>query len=125
MKKIDLDNEPKIDSGFTIPENYFEQFEAKIMNQLPDKDVKIISIWKRKAVWISGIAAVFAISLGIAIFQNNNNQEMIITDDLVAYEDLSTYDIAEHLTDNDIQEIEETLLNLDTETKKYIEENVY
>lgn len=125
MKKIDLDNEPKINSGFTIPENYFEQFEAKIMNQLPDKEVKIISIWKRKVIWISGIAAVFAISLGIAIFQNNNNQEMIITDDLVAYEDLSTNDIAEHLTDNDIQEIEETLLNLDTETKKYIEENVY
>lgn len=125
MKKIDLDNEPKINSGFTIPENYFEQFEAKIMNQLPDKEVKIISIWKRKVIWISGIAAVFAISLGIAIFQNNNNQEMIITDDLVAYEDLSTNDIAEHLTDNDIQEIEETILNLDTETKKYIEENVY
>lgn len=125
MKKIDLDNEPKINSGFTIPENYFEQFEAKIMNQLPDKEVKIISIWKRKVIRISGIAAVFAISLGIAIFQNNNNQEMIITDDLVAYEDLSTNDIAEHLTDNDIQEIEETLLNLDTETKKYIEENVY
>ena len=27
MKRFDLDNDPKIDSGFKIPEDYFEQFE--------------------------------------------------------------------------------------------------
>jgi hypothetical protein len=45
MKQFDLDNDPKIDSGFRIPENYFEQFEAKIMSQLPEREVKVISLF--------------------------------------------------------------------------------
>lgn len=125
MKKIDLHNDPKINSGFSIPEGYFEQLEAKILKQLPEKEVKVISVWKRKTLWVSGIAAIFTVTLGIVFFQNNYNQETTTLTDFVAYEDVSTYEIAEHLTDNDIAEIEKNILEIDSETKNYIEENVY
>lgn len=34
MKNFDLENNDKITTGFKTPENYFEQFEAKMMRQI-------------------------------------------------------------------------------------------
>ena len=43
MKTIKIENEPKIKTGFTVPENYFEDFSAKMRQQLPEKEPKVIS----------------------------------------------------------------------------------
>ena len=52
MKTFKLDNEPKIKTGFTVPENYFEDFSAKMILKLPENEPKIISIFERKKTWI-------------------------------------------------------------------------
>ncbi len=72
MKQFDLDNDPKIDSGFRIPENYFEQFETKIMSQISEKEVKVISIFETRKFWFSAVAAVFVIGLFTTMYLNNN-----------------------------------------------------
>ena len=48
MKTFKLENEPKIESGFKTPDHYFEDFSAKIMQQLPENEPKVISIFQKR-----------------------------------------------------------------------------
>lgn len=112
MKRFDLDNDQKIAPGFKIPEDYFEQFEAKIMNQLPEKkETKVISLWQRKSVWISSVAAVFVIAFGTwTYFGQTNIENTTASQEYLAYEnDITTEDIAMNLSDEDINDVEKEL----------------
>lgn len=126
MKKIDLHNDPKIDSGFKIPDNYFDSFEERLMQKLPfeENDTKVIRLWQRQSFWISSVAAVFVLSFGIwTYFAKSNVENTISSSDYLAYEnDLTAEDIAEHLTDEDIASIENEMQLYDNETENYINE---
>ncbi|MFC4818650.1 hypothetical protein [Flavobacterium sp. GCM10023249] len=126
MKKFDLHNDPKIESGFTIPDNYFDTFEERLMQQLPfeENNTKVIQLWQRKSFWISSVAAVFLLSFGIwTYFAQTNANNMISSSEYLAYEnDLTTEDIAEHLTDEDIASLENEMQLYDTKTETYINE---
>jgi hypothetical protein len=126
MKQFDLDNDPKIDSGFRIPENYFEQFEAKMMSQLHEKEVKVISIFETRRFWFSAVAAVFVIGLFTTMYLNNTKTENISTEDYLACATtISTEDIIENLSDDDITAIEESLDLYDQDTQNYAKEYLY
>ena len=126
MKQFDLDNDPKIDNGFTIPENYFEQFEAKMMNQISEKEVKVISIFETRKFWFSAVAAVFVIGLFTTMYLNHAKTENITTEDYLACATtISTEDIIENLSDDDISSIEESLDLYDQDTKNYAKEYLY
>ena len=43
MKNKLLENEKKITSGFIVPEDYFDNFSADLMQKLPAKEIKTIS----------------------------------------------------------------------------------
>ncbi len=124
MKRFDLDNDPKIEPGFKIPEHYFEQLEAKIMNNLPEKEVIVVSLWQRKSVWVSGAAAVFIISIGTWLFLAQKSTENVISSqEYLAYEnDVTTEDIAMYLSDDDISTVEKELNLYDQESETYINE---
>ncbi|HKX85411.1 MAG TPA: hypothetical protein VJL37_01980 [Flavobacterium sp.] len=126
MKKFDLHNDSKIDSGFKIPENYFDSFEERLMQKLPfeENNTKVIRLWQRQSFWISSVAAVFMLSFGIwTYFAQSNVENTISSSDYLAYEnDLTTEDIAEHLTDEDIASIENEMQLYDNETETYINE---
>ncbi|SFB26948.1 hypothetical protein SAMN05660845_2308 [Flavobacterium swingsii] len=126
MKQFDLDNDPKIDSGFRIPENYFEQFETKIMSQISEKEVKVISIFETRKFWFSAVAAVFVIGLFTTMYLNNIKTENISTEDYLACATtISTEDIIENLSDDDITAIEESLDLYDQDTQNYAKEYLY
>ncbi|WP_165020556.1 MULTISPECIES: hypothetical protein [unclassified Dysgonomonas] len=63
---------------FRVPENYFENFNASIMDKLPEKErkvAKIVPLWKKVLPW-TAIAAVFAgviFSTGIIDHQSMPN----------------------------------------------------
>ncbi|MFC7772892.1 hypothetical protein [Flavobacterium sp. GCM10027622] len=126
MKKFDLHNDPKIESGFTIPDNYFDTFEERLIQQLPfeENNTKVIQLWQRKSFWISSVAAVFLLSFGIwTYFAQTNANTIISSSEYLAYEnDLTTEDIAEHLTDEDIASLENEMQLYDTKTETYINE---
>ena len=44
MRTFKLDNEPKIESGFKIPEHYFENFSSIIMEKMPEDEIKVIPV---------------------------------------------------------------------------------
>ncbi|MDI9311156.1 MAG: hypothetical protein QM535_13145 [Limnohabitans sp.] len=128
LQRINFEeNNKKIATGFTIPENYFENIEDNIISQInsKEKSIKVVSFLQRKSVWISGIAATLIISLGTFFYFNQvETQNNISTKEYLAYSsDLSTYEIANELTDAEITKLENELVLLDkNETEKYVNE---
>lgn len=111
MKDFNLDTQPKIKSGFQVPENYFEQFEAKIMEQLPQKETKVISLFHKKQIWISSIAAVLLVMIAIPVYQSMSKNTTIEATTLENYlvSEYSTYDIIDKLSTEDINALENDL----------------
>ncbi|WP_289662041.1 hypothetical protein [Flavobacterium panacagri] len=70
MKTFKLENEPKIKSGFKTPEHYFDNFPEKVLQQLNEKEVKVIPFYKRKKVLSLAAAAVIGLALMIPIVNN-------------------------------------------------------
>lgn len=129
MKKIDLHNDPKLESGFKIPDHYFDSFEDKLMNRIENidttpKTITLKAVWRKKQIWIGSVAAVLLISLGIVYFiSNEDKQFQTSTQDYLAYDsDLTIDDLAEHLTEDDIQKLEKEITIVDNTTEKYINE---
>lgn len=110
MKDFKLDNEPKINTGFQIPEHYFEQFSEKVMAKLPNQEPKVISLWDRNKKWMYGAAAVIVLSLAIPLanqLQNNSQEEANEIENYLAYHStLTNDDIIELLDEEDIAKIE-------------------
>jgi len=71
MTPFKLDNEPKIESGFKTPDNYFENFQTALIEKLANepvvKETKVISIFRKRKTVLLAVAAVFAIALMIPI----------------------------------------------------------
>ncbi|SHJ14113.1 hypothetical protein [Flavobacterium terrae] len=127
MKKIDLENDKKIESGFKIPDNYFDSFEDRLMQRIENEETsssKVISIWRRKSVWISGMAAALIVSIGTWMyFEQQKNETIEFAQDYLAYgNEITTEDIAKHLTEEDLSNLETEINNFDSKTETYINE---
>ena len=114
MKQFDLENNKEIKSGFKVPENYFEQFEAKMMAQIPvEKETKVVSLFYKKQVWISAIAAVFLLAIAIPVYFNmaseSNLDASTIENYLVQQQNVGITELSKHLTDDDIIALEKNL----------------
>ena len=138
MNDFKLDNEPKIKSGFQIPENYFDTFSEKVMNQLPKEEPKVVSLWDRNKRWIYSAAAVLVLSLTIPLANQiqSTSSEVATTETneienyLAYHASLSDEEIIKLLDKEDIAEIEVTnsldeealkqALNEDSNTEYYI-----
>ena len=75
MKNFNLGNEPKITSGFTTPDGYFDKFSEKVLAQLPKQETKVISIFSSKKVWYFAAAAVLILMLSIPLFNKYSSQQ--------------------------------------------------
>ena len=114
MKRFDLEHNKEIKSGFKVPENYFEQFEAKMMAQIPvEKETKVVSLFYRKQVWISAIAAVFLLAIAIPVYFNmaseSNLDASTIENYLAQQQNVGITELSKHLTDEDITALEKNL----------------
>ena len=114
MKPFDLENKNEIKSGFKVPENYFEQFEAKMMALIPvEKETKVVSLFYRKQVLISAIAAVFLLAIAIPVYFNmaseSNLDASTIENYLAQQQNVGITELSKHLTDDDIIALEKNL----------------
>ena len=116
MKNFDLENNNKITTGFTVPEHYFEQFEAKMMQQISTQKtaVKVVSLFYRKQVWMSSIAALILLAIAIPVYFNmakeNNIESHSIENYLVDQQHVNENEIIEHLSEEDINALENSLI---------------
>lgn len=124
MNKFILDNEPKIETGFTVPDNYFENFEVRIPAEKTRKKSKVYQLYAENKVWILSSAALLALLFTI-IFQSANPAEEVyateIENHILYHSTLSDDDIVNLLDEEsisnikvnsavDAKEIEETLM---------------
>lgn len=72
MKAFKLENEPKIKTGFKTPDHYFDDLSAKVLQQINEREVKVIPIYKRKKVLSLVAAAAIIIAMMIPVVNNYN-----------------------------------------------------
>jgi hypothetical protein len=111
MKAFKLENEPKRITGFKTPEHYFDDFSARVLQQVNDKqEVKVIQIYKRKRVLSLFAAAVMVIGLMIPIVNNYTNTSKDLDEDTLetylSYQsNLNQYDLIKELDTKDIDKL--------------------
>jgi hypothetical protein len=128
MKDFDL-HTSKIKTGFKVPENYFENFEDRLLSQIESKEEpKVISLFHRKQIWISAIAAVFVALIAIPVYFNSVTTEKISNQTLENYLTIeyNTYDLIDNLSEEDIQGLETSVSLNDAAVEDYLlqEENI-
>ena len=114
MKTFKLENEPKIESGFITPENYFEHFSIKMMEQLPANEPKVISLFQRKKNLFFLVAAVLVLGLMIPVVNNfhSDKQELDAAqlENYITYQsNVNQYDLINGLEKSDIDNIKITM----------------
>ncbi|GGF10591.1 hypothetical protein [Flavobacterium limi] len=118
MKAFKLENEPRIKNGFKTPDHFFDDFSAKVLQQINEREVKVIPIYKRKQV-IAMIAAVLVIALMIPIVNNYNKSKELDEATLETYlsyqSNLNQYDLIRELDTKDIESINKNIV-LEQET---------
>ncbi|MEO0046490.1 MAG: hypothetical protein RL705_1681 [Bacteroidota bacterium] len=135
MKPFKLDNEPKISSGFTLPDGYFESFSDKISTQLSKEDPKVIPIFRRKKTWYYAAAAVIVIILSFPVYTNyfsiSEEVDAVVLEDYITNQTtISEEEIANLLDQEDLEkmklelnlgdaEVEDILLN-NNDLEQYI-----
>jgi hypothetical protein len=110
MKNFNLGNEPKITSGFTTPDGYFDTFSEKVLAQLPKQETKVISIFSSKKVWFFAAAAILILMLSIPLFTKySTQQEEIDTatlENYIAYQsNISEEEIVNLLEQDDLDKM--------------------
>lgn len=120
MNEFRLDTDPKIKSGFQIPENYFETFSEKIMLQIPKQEPKVISIFQKRKTWIEIVAAVLVLALMIpmytSLFKNSTEvDEITLENYIIDQSNINQYDLVSLLESEDIENIKiETTIEAET-----------
>jgi hypothetical protein len=135
MKAFKLDNEPKITTGFTNPEGYFDGFSEKVLQKIEKKETKVISIFARRKTWIIAVAAVFVVAFSIPMMQQFQSESSDIDQDVLEnyitqQSTLNEDDFVSLLDANDIQKMKVTTsiekttiedeLSTDTDLENYI-----
>ena len=112
FKKLEI--ESQLDSvketGFKVPEYYFESFNDKILDEtiLRTNEPKVIQLFsKRNLIYASSIAAAILLLFNLSIFDSKptfGNLETETVENYIIDENISSYDIASLLSDEQIEE---------------------
>lgn len=130
MNNFNLHNEPKINPGFIIPANYFENLSRNLQPKLVVAPIKVISLTDRIAKnksWIMTAAALLLISISSLLYSNNqsnNNQKYTaeLENYITNHPTYSDDDIVNLLNTNEIKEIQfDSKLNTETIENQLLE----
>jgi hypothetical protein len=129
MNDFKLDKGQKIFTGFTTPNDYFDNFTDALMGHLPAREVKIIPLYKRKPLWLFAAAGFIVIAGLSALYTTNmasQPDDAAIENYLVYQANVNSYDLMQNLDQNDIDELEKSIVINDEQIKDYlVDEDVY
>ena len=119
MNDFKINNKHKIDSGFKIPEGYFESFSEKVLLKINKPEQKVVSIFYKRKTWISSIAAILVISLFITFYTKitvkPTEEKLTLENYITNQSEISQYDLVALLDSKDIEKIE---INLKLDNEK-------
>lgn len=126
MNSFNLENHPKINSGFKTPEDYFENFSEQVLAKINEDEKPVISIFQRHRNWFLAAAAVLV--LGIMIpFLNKPVASTTIDDatmeNYLAQSNISQYELVNMLDNEDIDALEKELAMDDSTLESALEYN--
>lgn len=126
MNSFNLENQPKINSGFKTPEHYFENFSEQLLAKIGQEEKPVISIFQRHRNWFLAVAAVLI--LGIMIPFLNKPADATTIDDAtmenyLAQSNISQYELVNMLDDADIDALERDLAMDESTLESAIEYN--
>jgi len=138
MNDFRLDKEPKIGTGFTTPEGYFDAFQQKVMQHLPVQEPKVIPLYARRRTWMMSAVAILVLALMVpaynTFYKNTEEIDAASMENYLAYEStISQYDLINLLDSEDIQSLDvdlaledktiEDILTNNNNLENYIYEN--
>lgn len=115
MKIFKLENEPKIKSGFTIPDHYFDDFSERFTAQLTEEKTLIIPLYqKRKKIYFAAAAAILVIGLTLPIydplFANSSELDASTLENHLTYQsNLNQYELISELDEEDLNQLGSTI----------------
>ncbi|MFV5685420.1 hypothetical protein ACM55I_08225 [Flavobacterium sp. GB2R13] len=115
MKAFKLENEPKIESGFKTPDHYFENFSAKVLQQLPKEEPKVISIFQKNKIVIMMVAAILILALMVPILNTHSTKtkeldSATLENYLTEQSNMTQYDLISELQPEDINKMKTTVV---------------
>lgn len=119
MKKFSLDNNPKIASGFTTPEHYFDTFQNLVLEKIIYEKPKKGKVFNLKNI-IYAAAAILVLALSIPFLTSNPtiSLEQVDTatlENYISYQsNVSQYELINLMNDD---ELDAMTVNLDLEDK--------
>lgn len=109
MKDFKVDSKQKIDSGFKIPEDYFENFSKKVLLKINEPKPKLLSIFYKRKTWISAVAAVLIISLSVTLYTKiavkTSEENLTLENYITNQSEINQYDFVALLDTKDIEKI--------------------
>jgi len=128
MKDFKLDIPEKINTGFIIPNNYFDNFSDRVLIQLPIKESKIISFYARNKKWIYSAAAILILSLSLPlVYKMDNSEEQLNAVDIENYltqqSTISEDELINLLEQEDIDQLRENALHTNIKQNQIINLN--
>lgn len=115
-------------AGFKMPDNYLDAIENRVIDTIAqEKAPKVISLFsKQNIIYISSVAAAIIILLNLSIFEKDAwDIEAQTVENYIINEDISSYEIASLLDDEDLIEENFVIHNFSDETiENYVLDNV-
>jgi len=113
MKTFRLEDEPKITPGFNTPEDYFDGFSAKVLQQINETEIIVIPFYKRKNTIAFLAAAILVIGLMIPFVNNYSSSKELdeaTLENYLSYQsNLNQYDLIRELDTKDIEAINKNI----------------
>ncbi|WP_248723902.1 hypothetical protein [Seonamhaeicola sp. ML3] len=123
LKLKDITKEP----GFKIPGTYFDTLEDTIVSKTKHKETKVVKLFSKKVVlYASSIAAAILLLFNLSIFEKENIEpDYASLENYLLNEDISAYEIASFLEEEDLTEENFVEFNIDKDAvEDYIFENL-
>ncbi|MTG97123.1 MULTISPECIES: hypothetical protein [Myroides] len=115
---------------FKTPDNYFESFEGRLMQNIEQKNNSVSKPQKRiKRYYYSSIAATIALVIGLTFFYTSEKQETLKDEAISNYIEYNTTltlssDFINSFDEQDIQELEQSIELNQKEINDYVLTNI-
>jgi hypothetical protein len=108
--KFSLDNSPKIETGFKVSDDYFNQLHTSLSDKIKENDKQVVGLYQSKK-WHLAVAAIVILSISISAYYLLNNQSLHHDDveEYIHYSSISQEDVYDVLNDQDVETLEKKL----------------
>lgn len=109
--KFSLDSSPKIETGFKVCDDYFDQLQTSLYQKVQKNDVQVVTLHQNKK-WYFAVAAIVILSISISVYYQIN-YKTLHQDDVEEYlhyqSSISQEELYQVLDDQDIETLEKKL----------------